>query len=160
MATASLTQPGTETARAVEALQRVEAARLRRAVAELVEWRAFALWIDSISQPNRPLEDRILSELRTRCPSFLAAFDCVLLWRVSMFYRLIRLGDAACSSAARAEKWYSALHYHVIHHPRYHRLIHYNQRCHDDWSRVQPICYPSFPAWLRAADEYFHPQQT
>src|SRR5471030_906194 len=64
IATASLTQPGTETARAVEALQKVEVARLRRAVEELVEWRAFALWIDSISQPNRFLEDHILSELR------------------------------------------------------------------------------------------------
>jgi len=160
MATASLTQPGTETARAVEALQKVEAARLSRAVAELVEWRAFALWIDSISQPNRPLEDRILSELRTRCPRFLADFDCVPLWRESMFFRLIRLGDAAWSSAARAEKWYSALHYHVTHHPRYHRLIHYNQRCHDDRGRVQPIYYPHFPEWLRAADEYFLPQET
>src|SRR5450432_4426044 len=160
MATATLTQPGTGTARAVEALQRVEAARLRRAVAELVEWRAFALWIDSISLTNRPLEDRILSELRTRCPSFLADFDCVLLWRESMFFRLIRLGDAAWCSAARAEKWYSALHYHVIHHPRYHRLIHYNQRCHDDRGRVNPICYPSFTEWLRAADEYFLLQET
>jgi hypothetical protein len=73
---------------------------------------------------------------------------------------LIRLGDAAWSSAARAEKWYSALHYHVIHHLRYHRLIHYNQRCHDDRGRVPPICYPSFPEWLRAADEYFLEKET
>ena len=160
MATAILTRRGTETARAIEALQKVEAARLRRAVAELVEWRAFALWIDSISQPNRPLEDHILSELRARCPSFLADVDCGPLWRESMFFRLIRLGDAAWCSAARAEKWYSALHYDITHHPRYHRLIHYNQRCHDEWDRVHPICYPSFPEWLRAADEYFLPQDT
>jgi hypothetical protein len=157
MATDSLTQPGTDKARAVEALQKVQAGRLRGAVAELLDWRAFALWIDSVSQPNRLLEDPALSEIRTRCPSLLSGSEGAPRWRESMFFRLVRLGEAAWRRAAQGEKWYSALHYHVTHHPRYHRLINYNQRCHDEWGRARPISYPSFPEWLRAADEYFLP---
>ena len=160
IATDSLTQPGTEKARAVEALPKVEAGRLGRAVDELLEWRAFALWIDSISQPNRLLEDPVLSELRTRCPRFLAAFEGAPLWEEPVFFRMVRFGEAAWCAAARAEKWYSALRYHVTHHPRYHRLIHYNQRCHDEWDRIRPIVYPFFPEWLRAADEYVRPERT
>ena len=154
IATDCLTQPGTVKARAVEALQKVEAGRLRRAVGELLEWRAFALWIDSIAQVNRLLEEPILSELRTRCPAFLAYFKGAPLWQDSMFFRLVRCGEASWRSAARAEEWYSALHYQVTQHPRYHRIIHYNQRCHDEWGRVDPIRHPSFSEWLRAADEY------
>ena len=160
IATDSLAQPGTEKARAVEALPKVEAGRLGRAVDELLEWRGFALWIDSISQPNRFLEDAVLSEFRTRCPGFLAAFESTPLWEQPVFFRLVRFGEAAWCASARAEKWYSALRYHVTHHPRYHRLIHYNQRCHDEWGGIRPIVYPLFPEWLRAADEYVLPQQT
>lgn len=159
IATDTLTQRGTEKGRAVEALQKVEPGRLHRAVHELLEWRAFALWIDSIAQPNRLLEEPVLSELRTRCPRFLAAFDAAPRWVEPAFFRLVRLGEAAWCAAARAEKWYSALRYHVAHHPRYHRLTHYNQRCHEEWGRVRPVCYPSFPEWLRAADDYLVPQR-
>ncbi len=158
IATDRLTQSGTEKARAVQALQRVEAGRLGCAVADLLEWRAFALWVDAISQPNRLLEDEVLPELRTRCPGFLTTLEGAPLWQVPMFFRLVRFGDAGWRSAARAENWYSALHYQVTHHPRYHRVIHYNQRCHDEWGRVHPIRFPSFPEWLSAADEYRLPQ--
>ncbi|MCZ2074286.1 MAG: hypothetical protein LC130_04715 [Bryobacterales bacterium] len=160
IATDSLTQPGTQKARAVEAMQKVEAGRLRRAVDELLEWRAFALWIDSIARPNRLLEDPILSELRTRCPRLLADFQGAPRWQHCMFFRLVRLGEAFWRSAARSERWYSALHYHVTQHPRYHRLVHYNQRCHDEWDRVPPISYPSFPEWCRAAEKYILPQKS
>ncbi|MGH9632608.1 MAG: hypothetical protein ACRD7E_30240, partial [Bryobacteraceae bacterium] len=159
IATGSLTQPGTPKARAVAAMQKVEVGRLRRSVDELLEWRAFALWIDSIARSNRLLEDPVLSELRARCPTFLADVQGAPLWQDTMFFRLVRHGEAFWRSAARAEMWYSALHYHVTQHPRYHRLVHYNQRCHDEWGRVHPISYPSFPEWLRAADEYTLPQK-
>ena len=154
IATDRITRSDNEKARAVEALQRVEAGRLGCAVADLLEWRAFALWIDAISHPNRLLEDEVLSELRTRCPGFLTAFEGAPLWQVPMFFRLVRFGDAVWRKAARAENWYSALQYHVSHHPRYHRVIHYNQRCHDEWGPLHPIRFPSFSEWLSAADEY------
>jgi hypothetical protein len=160
IATDSLVQAGTEKARAVEALAKVEPDRLRQVVVELLERRAFALWIACISRPEQVLDELALSELRRRCPNFLAGSCAPPVWRESSFFRLVRLGEAEWCTVARAEKWYGALRYHLIHHPRYHRFVHYNQRCHDKWVRVRPTSYPSFAEWLSAADEYFVAPQT
>jgi len=154
LATRCLANPGTEAARAVEALGRVEAGRLREATADLVESRGFALWVDCTSKPNQPLDELVLNELRNRCPGFLTASFVDPTWRPSLFSRLVRFGESQSREAARAEGWYAALHYHVVHHPRYQRLIHYNQRCHDEWVRILPISYPLFADWLSAADAY------
>ena len=153
LATRSLANAGTEKARAVEALGRVEAERLLNAVADLLESRALALWVDSVSKPRHPLEDVVLTELRSRCPDLLPSrFEA--LWVPSVFYRLIRLDESRWRGPARSEGWYPALRYQVVHHPRYQRLIHYNQRCHDEWSQARPNSYPSFSKWLSAADAY------
>ncbi len=154
IATDSLIQAGTEKARAVEALAKVDPERLRRAVSELLESRAFALWIACISRPEQVLDELALNELRRRCPDFLARSHAQPVWQESSFFRLVRLGEAKWRNAARAEKWYAALRYHLIHHPRYHRFVHYNQRCHDEWVRIRPISYPSLAEWLCAADAY------
>jgi hypothetical protein len=154
LATRSLANAGTEKARAVQALGRVEAGRLLNAVADLLESRALALWVDSVSKPTQPLNDAVLTELRSRCPDLLPSHIEVL-WVPSVFYRLIRLGESTWRGTARSEGWYSALRYQIVHHPRYQRLIHYNQRCHDEWSQACPSSYPSFSNWLSAADAYF-----
>lgn len=154
IATDSLIQAGTEKARAVEALGKVEPERLGRAVVELLEWRAFALWIACISRPEQALDELALNELGRRCPNFLAGSYAPPVWLESSFFRLARLGEADWCAVAHAEKWYAALRYHLIHHPRYHRFVHYNQRCHDEWVRVRPTSYPSFAEWLCAADAY------
>jgi hypothetical protein len=154
VATHTLTQAGTEKARAVEALAKVDPERLRRAVSELLESRAFALWIACICQPEYALGELALKELRRRCPGFLGALCPQPLWNKSFFLRLVRFGEANWRATARTERWDAALRYQVIHHPRYHRFLHYNQRCHDEWLHVRPHSYPSFADWLCAADEY------
>ena len=63
-------------------------------------------------------------------------------------------GEAKWRRLARDEEWYAALRYHVIHYPRYHRLVHYNQLCGVERERSRPISYPSFGEWLGAADAY------
>jgi hypothetical protein len=154
LATRTLAHEGTEKARAVEALAKVDRGNLRNAVSDLLERRAFALWVDCVSKPQQPLDDTVLNELRKRCPRILAASSPDFLWVPSLFSRLVRFEESPWPTAARAEGWYAALRYHVVHHPRYQRLIHYQQRCHDEWLRVRPISYPSFPDWLSAADAY------
>jgi hypothetical protein len=154
LATRSLAHSGTEKARAVEALGRVEAGRLRTAVTDLIESRALALWIDCVSKPAQPLKESVFAELRRRCPGFSSDSYSGAVWAPPMFSRLLRLGESNWRVTARAERWYAALRYHVVHHPRYQRLIHYNQRCHDEWSQALPNCYPSFVDWLSAADAY------
>ncbi|MCI0723811.1 MAG: hypothetical protein L0338_33365 [Acidobacteria bacterium] len=154
LATRSLAHSGTEKARAVEALGRVETRRLRTAVSDLIESRALALWVDCISKPAQPLKESVFAELQRRCPGFLPASYLDAVWAPPLFSRLLRRGESGWRVRARSEKWYAALRYHVIHHPRYHRLVHYNQRCHDEWSQALPKFYPSFVDWLSAADAY------
>jgi hypothetical protein len=153
LATRTLAHGGTEKVRAVQALARVEVGRFDIAVADLLESRALALWVDSVSEPAQRLTAAVLTELNNRCPDLFASrFEAR--WVPSLFYRLARLGDSKWRAVARSEGWYSALCYQVLHHPRYQRLIHYNQRCHDEWSLARQNPYPSFSEWLEAADGY------
>ena len=155
LATDRLIEPGTETSRAVEASAKVDPERLQRAVSALLESRAFAFWMACISRPKETLDEPVLKELRCRYPSFLTTSYPERLWHGSLFFRIARFGETEWRATAHAEKWYTALRYHLIHHPRYHRLLHYNQRCHDEWLTIRPASYPSFAEWLCAADEYF-----
>jgi hypothetical protein len=154
LATRSLACPGTEKARAVRALAAVEGSRLNQAVTELLESRAFVLWVDAVSKPGQPLREAVENELRDRYLGLLPASEVGPLWIRSLFTGLIRVGESSWRDAARTEGWHAALRYEVVHHPRYQRLIHYNQRCHDEWSNNPPMSYPSFAEWLGSADGY------
>ena len=135
LATRTLANGGTEKVRAVQALGRVDAERLAIAVADLLDSRALALWVDSVSEPEQPLMAAVVTELSNQCPDYLAScFEAR--WGKSLFYRLVRHGDSKWRSIARSEGWYAALRYRVVHHPRYQRLIHYHQRCHDEIGRA------------------------
>ena len=154
VATRALSQPGTAKARAVEALAKVGPIQLRRAVSDLLEFRAFAFWVDCASEPQRPLNQAVWGEIRRRCPD-LVTTPSPPSWDGSLFFRLVRSLDSHWCAAARAEGWYAALRYHVVYHPRYHRLIHYRQRCHDERLQVASNPSSSFSEWLSAADAYF-----
>lgn len=154
LATRSLANAGTEKARAVHGLGTVEAPRLKQAVTELLESRALALWVDAVSEPGQPLHEAVTTELRDRCPGLLPTSGLGPLWIRPSFSSLIRFGESNWRGAAHSEGWYAALRYEVVHHPRYQRLIHYNQRCHDEWSQARPRSSPSFFEWLGAADGY------
>jgi hypothetical protein len=154
LATRSLAHLGAEKARAVHALGAVEGPRLNKAVTDLLEARALTLWVDALTEPGQPLEESVSTELRNRCPGLLPASGSGPIWARSLFSRLLRFGEASWRGAARSEGWYAALRYKVVHHPRYQRLIHYNQRCHDEWSQARPKSYPSFSEWLGSADGY------
>ena len=154
LGTASLALPGTDKARAVQALGKVRAPRLSIAVTDLLESRALALWADSVSQPDQPIDEAVSTELRSRCPGVLPASSAGFPWVPSLFSRIVRRGESIWRSTARSEGWYAALRYAVVHHPRYQRLVHHNQRCHDEWAVTRPNSYPSFSEWLEAADAY------
>ena len=152
--TYTLPRQGSEKARAVAAMANVDQERLRTAVADVLDGRALALWVDCVSKPQQPLEAAVWTELQHRCPRFTAILPPESPWCAPLLSRLIRAGESDWRSVARREGWYSALRYCVAHHPRYQRFVHYRQRCHDDWLRVRPISFPSFPAWLASADVY------
>ena len=145
-----LLQQGTDKAGAVEAMARVDVHRLHKAVWDLLERRAFALWVDCVSKRKQALDEAVLTELRKCYPNILDTSSGSPLWLRSLFSRMVRTGESEWCTAARTEGWYAALRYHVVHHPRYQRLLHYQQRCHDEWLGA---C-PSFADWLAAADAY------
>ena len=148
----TLAQENSEKARALAAAASVDTLKLNIAVSHLIESRAFAFWVDCVSKPNQWLDSAITNEVCQRCPELESGKE--LTWRPSLFLRLIRCGESEYRRLAREEKWFAALRYRVVHHPRYHRLIHYRQRCHDEWPDVRPISLPAFSAWLAAADAY------
>jgi hypothetical protein len=152
--THALLRQGTEKAWAVAALANVDQERLRTAIADVLDRRALALWVDCVSKPQQPLDEAVWTELQHRCPSFTAILPTESRWRAPLLSRLIRAGESDWRSVSRREGWYSALRYCVAHHPRYQRFVHYRQRCHDEWLTVRPISFPSFPAWLAYADAY------
>jgi hypothetical protein len=153
-ATYSLAQGGTEKARAVAAMENVERYRLQSAVNEAVEQRAVILWADCVSSPDQPLDPIVYAEIEKRCPIAIPVLPALSLWRAPILSRLIRRVNSEWRATARQEAWYAALRYQVANHPRYQRLLHYRQRCHDEWIRVRPISLPSFSAWLASADAY------
>lgn len=153
LATRTLVQQGTNKARAVEAMARVDVHRLHKAVWDLLEWRAFALWVDCVSKPEQALDDLALMELRRRCPGVLTASSSPL-WLQSLFLRIVHAGESKWFVTARSGGWYAALRYYLVYHPRYQRLVHYQQHCHDEWPCLRRITYPSFADWLAAADAY------
>jgi hypothetical protein len=151
-AVAVLEEDGSEKARALAGAANVDPRRLNAAVSDVIDQRAFAFWVDSVSEPGQRLDEAVLNEGRQRFPTLGIAEQ--LPWGRVLFFRLIRDGESAWRKMARAENWYAALRYHVGHHPRYQRLIHYRERCHDEWLRVRPISFPAFQTWLTAADGY------
>jgi hypothetical protein len=152
--THALAQEGTEKARAVAAMANVNREKLQTAVSVVLERRALVFWIDCVSRPQQALDRTLTTEVEKRCSTLLAVLSGERAWTSSLFWRLIRQGESEWRKTARAEGWYSALHYHVAHHPRYQRLKHYRQRCHDEWLTVRLSSLPPLPAWLSAADAY------
>lgn len=111
LSTHTLTHAGIQKARAVQARGRANADRLERAVGEVLEARALSLWIDSVSQPEQPLSEDVLAELRNKCPGLLPESGGCVRWTKLLFSRVVRLGDATWSKTAKSEGWYAALRY-------------------------------------------------
>ena len=77
---------------------------------------------------NSPLRD---PEIEDRCRCAISVVPAECSWSASTLSRLIRGVASDWRETARREGWHAALRYHVANHPRYQRLLHYRQRCHD-----------------------------
>jgi hypothetical protein len=153
-ATHTLAKGLTEKARVVAAMENVNHNRLESAVGDVVERRALILWADCVSKPAQPLDPAVIAEIENRCPGAVSVIPTECCWSAPTLVRLIRRVESRWREAAQREAWHAALRYHIVNHPRYQRVLHYRQRCHDEWLRVRPISLPSFPAWLASADAY------
>jgi len=142
-----------ERARALAQLNRVDDCALRSAAAALIDSRALALWVASISQPDSVIPEVARQEVQKRIPALAVTRDR-LVWSWGLFRCFVRLGNASVVARATAEDWGAVLRYHVVHHPRYHRVVHYFRRCQEAASLPGHGESVTFSAWLQAADEY------
>jgi hypothetical protein len=154
LGTRTLAQGMTGKARVVAAMENVDRARLESVVGDVVERRAVVLWADCVSKPDQPIDTDVAAEIGKRCPDAIGEATATCSWSAATLARLIRRVESDWRETARREGWHAALRYHVVNHPRYQRLLHYRQRCHDEWLRVRPISFPSFAVWLASADAY------
>jgi len=143
-------------AKSVALLQqtRVQPDVLAAAVSSLIEARARGLWIASTCEPERVIPKSVLEDLELALPETFNAKDRLVCDRL-LFLRVIRRASASSWAQAREGKWPAALRYSVISHPRYHRIIHYFQKCEDERSSsgIQRSA-STFAGWLHAADQY------
>jgi hypothetical protein len=131
--------------RAVSALAFVSAGRLREAVGAMLNARGLALWAGAFCEPAVPVTGVVIEGLPERCREHARAGD---------FFAMARSLDAPIRATARSEGWLPALRYQMIHHPRYHRLIHYCIHSRTEAARLTPRPVPTSSDWLRACDEY------
>jgi hypothetical protein len=134
----------------VKALAFVSTDRLREAVDAMLDVRGLALWAGAFSEEAVPLPAIVIDGdgLPERCREHVRARN---------FFGLARCLDAPFRTTARREGWLPALRYQMIHHPRYHRLIHYGIHCRTETARLRPRPVPTYSEWSRGCDRYCVP---
>jgi len=152
--TYTLAQVSAEKSLVIAAMENVDPDTLQSAVNEVMECRAVVLWADCMSKPDQRIDPTVFTEIKKHCRAIVEVITAESLWRAPILSRLIRRVDLEWRETARQGCWCAALRYHVTNHPRYQRLLHYRQRCHDEWLTARPISFLPFPAWLACADAY------
>lgn len=130
--------------------------KLSSAVDALLDSRARLLWVTTLTDQDRSVSRSVLAEAGAwfRQP----LLDELGVWNRNAFVRLARNLDRQCTTEARAEGWYGTLCHQLVHHPRYHRLIHFSTHCRSEWRSVTPRPMPTLDRWTRACDEYCLPR--
>jgi hypothetical protein len=129
---------------------------LASAVDGLLESRALLLWTTALTPRNARLHALASAELAghlCRTP-----VEGLSPWNRSAFLRLAFDLDRQCTSQARSEGWFATLRHQFLHHPRYHRLVHFCFHCQSEWRGVTPRPAPTFARWKQACDVYCVPR--
>ena len=133
--------------------------RLAEAVAQGIDWEAFAYWARAALESKSGLPTEVVSELGRRCPGFLEANSSVReqgsLGTSQDWHSLMSWIADHYFKDAKAEGWFDAILAQARSHPRAIRTMEYADHCDEVWSSAIPEPYPSFKDWRRAADVYF-----
>ena len=120
------------------------------AVARLIEWRSFGLWVRAIADSERAIPNWLAPALQERCPSFLESrrdgddLDSVWLdlseWIDNHFF-----GDAQHGG------WIQALHYYTGRTTESEKIWQHWTRLDAEWRSQRPSAYPDFEQWHQDA---------
>lgn len=132
--------------------------KLPAAVDGLLESRALLLWTTALTPEGAGLQPVVMTQLGSRLHR--TTVDQLSPWNRSAFLRLALDLDKQCMPDARKEGWFAALRHQFLHHPRYHRLVHFCLHCRNEWRDARPRPTPSFEQWKQACDRYLVPHSS
>ena len=120
------------------------------AVARLIEWRSFGLWIRAVTDSERAIPLSLAAALHERCPSFLESRrdggDLESLWLdLSEWIDNHFFGDAQRGG------WIRALHYYSGRTTESERVWQHWTRLDAEWRLQRPSVYPAFEQWHQDA---------
>lgn len=130
--------------------------KLLAAVDHLLESRALLLWTTALTPAGSQLNPAVGGQLGGHLHR--VSVDQLSPWNRPAFLRLAFDLDKQCTSEAQRDGWFAALRHQFLHHPRYHRLVHFCFHCRDEWRDTTPRPTPSFEQWKRACDQYVLPR--
>jgi hypothetical protein len=133
-------------------------AQIADAVDKYVEWQTFAYWLRAHLEANRELPDRVVAELKRRCPGFGEFNNSSALKnqreRAGAWRHFVRWIADHNFAKENEQGWFDMVVEQAHNDPPHVRMVEFWKRSHEDWSRNPPTTYPSFSEWRRAADNY------
>jgi hypothetical protein len=143
----------------IKLMRRVTPQTLREAVGRYVEWEVFAFWTRTALEGEFPLPAPVQTEIRQRCPAFLAAEAVTRRTNPKeetycRFNRLVEWIEDHKFTNARKEDWFDVLRYQARLHARHARVTDYWHDWEAQWGKHPAPQYPAFEKWRGAADHY------
>jgi hypothetical protein len=133
--------------------QFVQPDQLARAVAEYVDWWAFAFWVRLATGLEGRISETTRGMLDARCPGFLEYANQYREQhrdeREFLWLRLIEWIDREIFRSAVEEGWSHALGYYAARDPGLDRVRKYWAACEDLWRVDPPAVVPSYDEWRR-----------
>lgn len=131
---------------------RVPWSRLAAAVDQIVEWRAFSLWVRAIAETETSLPEFVREAIEERCPGFLQGMvfsgTADTLWT-----ELLAWSEQQVFTQAMQDGWIEAAHYYSGLHPRSEQAWQQWERSTAAWACTKPARYPFFTEWWTEAQE-------
>jgi hypothetical protein len=141
--------------------KRVSRERLAAAVAEYIDWEAFAYWACPALESGKELPVVVEQELQIRCAGYQevrrvqAERGAGREWGQLMGWIVEH-----CLSEASGGGWLDAVLLEAQNHPRTIRTREYADHCEESWGAALPETYPSLKEWQIAVDSYVEDPDT
>ena len=135
--------------RMLEQSLRVPWKQLSAAVDQIVEWRAFSLWVRAIADTEGSLPRVVCEAIKKRCPGFLEARSEGPVGK--LWTELLAWSERTVFAQAVRGGWIEAAHYYSGLDPRSEPAWQHWERSTAAWASTKPGRYPSFAEWWTEA---------
>ncbi|MBX7136294.1 MAG: hypothetical protein K1X67_26795 [Fimbriimonadaceae bacterium] len=135
--------------RMLEQSLRVPWKQLSATVDQIVEWRAFSLWVRAIADIEGSLPRVVCEAIKKRCPGFLGAMSRGPVGK--LWTELLAWSERTVFAQAVRGGWIDAAHYYSGIDPRSEPAWQHWERSAAAWASTKPGRYPSFAEWWTEA---------